>query len=184
MNLFQLIKSDYRKYRKYGGNFFAIVFFTQGFWATFQYRIAHYIYRSIKWKIFRFPLLFLSLIWFKIIEIITGISIPNSVIIGHSFYIGHFGNIIINANVVIGDNCNISQGVTIGVSGLDENRGVPILGDNVYVGANAVIAGKIKIGSNVLIGACSMVKDSFSDNVVVSGVPAIIISQKGTKGYI
>ena len=184
MNLYQLIKSDYSKYKKYGGNFFGIVFFTQGFWAIFQYRIAHYIYIKIKWKIFRFPLLLLILLWQKWIEIIAGISIPYSAKIGNSFYIGHFGGIIINSNTVIGNNCNISQGVTIGVSGLGENRGVPVLGNEVYVGANTVIAGKIIIGNNVLIGACSMVKDSFPDHAVVSGVPATIISHKGSKGYI
>ena len=184
MNLFQLIKSDYKKYRKYGSHFFAIVFFTQGFWATFQYRIAHYIYEKVTWKIFKVPLQFLTLIWQKAIEILTGISISSSVKIGHSFYIGHFGNIIVNAKAIIGDNCNISQGVTIGVSGLDERRGTPILGNDVYIGANAVIVGKISIGNNVLIGACSMVKDSLPDNSVALGVPAIIISQKGSKGYI
>lgn len=184
MNLFKLIISDYRKYRKYGGNFFGIIFFTQGFWATFQYRVAHYIYLKVKWKPFRFPVLFLALIWLKIIEMTTGISIPYSVTIGHSFYIGHFGGIIINSNAIIGDNCNISQGVTIGASGKGKNRGVPILGNNVYIGANAIIAGKISIGNNVLIGACSMVKDTFPDNSVIFGVPAILISLEGSKGYI
>lgn len=184
MNLFQLIRSDFRKHQKYGGKFFVIIFFTQGFWAIFQHRIAHFIYLKITWKLFRIPLLFFILIWQKTIEIVSGISIGYSVKIGHSFYIGHFGGIIINSNAVIGNNCNISQGVTIGVSGYNEKRGIPILGDEVYIGANAVVAGKIVIGNNVLIGACSMVKDSLPDNSVVMGVPAIIVSQRGSKGYI
>lgn len=184
MNLFELIASDYKKHKKYGGNFFTIVFFTQGFWAVYHYRISHFIHQKVKWKIFRFPLLFIMLIVQKGIEILTGISIPGSARIGHSFYIGHFGGIILNANTVIGNNCNISQGVTIGVSGLDENRGTPVLGNDVYVGANSVIAGKIILGNNVLVGACSLVKDSFSDNSVVMGVPAIQISQNGSNGYI
>ena len=184
MTLFQLIKSDYKKHKKYGTYFFVILFFTQGFWATFQYRIAHYVYKNIKWKFFRLPFLLVTLIWQKGIEILTGISIASSVKIGYSFYIGHFGGIIINANAIIGDNCNISQGVTIGVSGYGEKRGVPIIGNNVYIGANAVIAGKIIIGNNVLIGACSLVKDSFEDNAVLVGVPAIAISERGSKDYI
>lgn len=184
MNLFQLISSDYRRHQKYGGNFFAIVFFAQGFWAVFQYRVAYYIYKKVTWKLFRIPLLFLILIWQKWIEILTGISIAYSVEIGHSFYIGHFGGIIINSNTIIGNNCNISQGVTIGVSGYNEKRGTPILGDDVYIGANVVIAGKITIGNNVLIGACSMVKDSLPNDAVAIGVPAIIISKRGSKGYI
>jgi serine O-acetyltransferase len=184
MTLFQLIKSDYIKHRKYGGNFFIIVLFTQGFWATFQYRIAHYIHINIKWKLVKLPMLFLLFLWFKTIEILTGISIPYSVKIGHSFYIGHFGGIIINSNAIIGNNCNISQGVTIGVSGLGINRGTPILGNNIYIGANAVLAGKINIGNNVLVGACTMVNRSFPDDSVLVGVPALVVSQKGSKGYI
>jgi serine O-acetyltransferase len=126
----------------------------------------------------------LASFWQKAIEIVTGISIPPSVKIGHSFYIGHFGSIIINSNAIIGANCNISQGVTIGVSGQGDKRGVPIIGNEVYIGANSVIAGKISIGNNVLIGACSMVNKSLLDNSVAIGVPALVISQKGSKGYI
>lgn len=184
MNVFQLIASDYKKYQKYGGHFFSIVFLTQGFWAVFQYRIANFVHTKVKWKLVRFPLLAFILLWQKNVEIFTGISIPYAAKIGHSFYIGHFGGIIINSKAVIGNNCNISQGVTIGVSGIDENRGTPILGNEVYVGANSVIAGKIILGNNVVVGACSMVKESFSENSIVLGVPAVLISQKGSKGYI
>ena len=74
----------------------------------------------------------------KGIEIITGISIPASAEIGHSFYTGHFGGIILNAKTVVGNNCNISQGVTIGDSGTEERRGVPQTGNNVYIGTNTI----------------------------------------------
>jgi serine O-acetyltransferase len=184
MNLFQIIYSDYRKCKKYGGNFVSIFFFTQGFWAIFHYRIANFIYRNVKLIGLRQFLLFVCLLWQKIIEIVTGISIPASAKIGHSFYIGHFGGIIINANVIIGDNCNIAQGVTIGISGLDEKRGVPKIGNNVYIGVNSVIAGKIYIGDNVLIAACSLIIKDVELSSVMSGVPAVKISSKGSKGYI
>jgi serine O-acetyltransferase len=184
MNVFQLIQTDYKKYKKYGGNFFSIVFFTQGFWALFQYRWAHSIYSALHIPILRQILLLLFLFWQKLIEIITGISLPASVQIGHSCYIGHFGGIILNAKTVIGNNCNISQGVTIGVSGLGEYRGVPMIGNDVYIGANAVITGNISVGNHVLVGACSLVNCTVSDFSVVLGVPAIIISQKGSDGYI
>jgi serine O-acetyltransferase len=184
MTLFKLILSDYKKHKKYGGHFFVIFFFTQGFWAVFQYRIANHIYTTVHVLLFRQLLLFVCLIGQKIIEIGTGISIPASAKIGHSFYIGHFGGIIINPEVIIGTNCNISQGVTIGISGLGDKRGVPVIGDEVYIGANAVVVGKISVGNNVLIGACSMVSKSLSDSDVALGVPAIVVSQNGSKGYI
>ena len=184
MACLQLIISDYKKYKKYGGNFFSIVFFTQGFWAIVQYRIANFVYRTITIPVLRHFSLFVCMVWQKTIEILTGISIPASVSIGHSFYIGHFGGIILNSKSVIGNNCNISQGVTIGVSGIGEKRGVPIIEDNVYIGANAVLAGKINIGTNVLIGACSLVNTDVEANSVMLGVPAVQISDKGSKGYI
>jgi len=178
-----LLLSDYKKYKKYGGNFFTILFFTQGFWAIFQYRIAHAVY-TMKFPVIKQLLQFLCLIWQKIIEITTGISIPASVQIGHSFYIGHFGGIILNAKTILGNNCNISQGVTIGVSGQGDNRGVPKIGDNVYIGANAVLAGNIVVEDNVLIGACSLVNTNVTVNSVMLGVPAIKVSEKSSEGYV
>lgn len=183
MNLVSLITSDYKKYKLYGGHFFSIIFFTQGFWALFQYRVANSCYR-LKVPVLKFLLLVICLIWQKTIEILTGISLPYSATIGHSFYIGHFGGLIVNANSIIGNNCNISQGVTIGVSGRNNKRGVPVIGDNVYIGANAVIAGKIKVGNDCVIAANSLVVNSVENGVTVLGVPAKVVSTKTSKAYI
>lgn len=179
-----MICTDYRKYKKYGGNFFSIVFLTQGFWAILQYRAASAVYRKLRVPVLRQLLLGACLLWQKVVEICTGISIPASAVIGHSFYIGHFGNIILNAKTIMGNNCNISQGVTIGVSGRGEDRGVPVLGNNVYVGANAVLAGSISIGDNVVVGANSLVVTTIDANCSVVGVPAQKISDHGSKDYI
>ena len=183
MNFLILILSDYKKYRKYGGNFITILFFTQGFWASFQYRVAHAVH-MMSIPILKQLLQLLCLIWQKIIEMSSGISIPASAQIGHSFYIGHFGGVILNAKTIIGNNCNISQGVTIGISGQGKNRGVPKIGNNVYIGANAVIAGSIIIEDNVLIAACSLVNTNATSNSVMLGVPAIKVSEKSSEGYI
>jgi serine O-acetyltransferase len=177
------LASDYGKYKKYGGNFFSIIFLTQAFWAIVQYRFANYCY-NLKIPVLKPVLLIFCLIWQKSIEIITGISIPYSVKIGSQFYIGHFGGIIINANAVIGNNCNISQGVTIGVSGRGDNRGVPVIGNNVYLGANAVLVGKIQVGNNCVIAANSLVTKSVDPNTTVMGVPAIKVNSNTSEGYI
>jgi serine O-acetyltransferase len=182
--MFKLLRSDYLKYKSYGGHFISILFFTQAFWAIIQFRIASYFHSNLHIPVIRQIVLFICLIWRKVIEIITGISLPASAKIGSSFYIGHFGGIILNAKVVIGSNCNISQGVTIGVSGTDENRGVPIIGNNVFIGVNSVVAGKIVIEDNVLIGACSLVTSNVLEGSVMLGVPAKSISQNTSNGYI
>jgi serine O-acetyltransferase len=74
--------------------------------------------------------------------------------------------------------------VTIGVSGLGAKRGVPVIGHQVYIAANSIVAGKIHIGDRALIGACSLVTSDVAANTTVLGVPAQVISQNGSKDYI
>ncbi len=113
-----------------------------------------------------------------------GMEIFPSTEIGSGFYIGHFGGIIINPLAKIGKNCNISQGVTIGRKNRGKNAGVPTIGDQVYIGPGAKIMGGITIGNNVAIGANAVVADSFPDNSVIAGIPAKLVSKKGVEGYI
>ena len=113
-----------------------------------------------------------------------GISIPASTEIDSGFYIGHFGGIVVNGKSVIGKNCNISQGVTLGQANRGKNKGYPTLGDNVYIGPGAKIVGAIKIGNNVAIGANCVVTKDIPDNSVVVGIPGKVISQDGATGYI
>jgi serine O-acetyltransferase len=113
-----------------------------------------------------------------------GIQIPSRTRIGKGFYVGHFGGIVISGGATIGNNCNISQNVTIGLSPRGKKKGYPTIGDNCYIGPGAKIIGNIKIGDNVAIGANAVVTKSIPDNAVVVGVPAKIISYNGSSGYI
>ena len=178
--------SDIEKYKKYSGNKSAIVLIltTQGLWALFVYRMANGIYRSKLPGVLKKLLLVGAVIHQKIIEITTGISLPYAATIGKRFYIAHHGHIILHPKTVIGENCNIAQGVTIGVSGRGEKRGIPIIGNNVFMAANAVIAGKIKVGDNSVIGANSLVVNDVEANTTVLGVPAVKISDNNSEAYI
>ena len=82
--------------------------------------------------------------------------------------------IIINPEVVIGDNVKINQHVTIGGSG---EKGCPVIGDNVYIGSGAKVLGGIRIGNNVKIGANAVVISDVPDNSTAVGVPARIIAR-------
>lgn len=113
-----------------------------------------------------------------------GISIPPVTQIGSGFYIGHFSGIIVSGYSVIGKNCNISQGVTLGQANRGRNAGYPTLGDNVYIGPGAKIVGAVKIGNNVAIGANCVVTRDIPDNSVVVGIPGKVISQDGSEGYV
>lgn len=180
----RFIKDIYR-YKQYSNRSICILLLTQqGLWALCVYRFFNAIYRSKLPKFLKLPLLGLGIIKQKWIEIITGITLPYSASIGDGLYIGHHSGIIINANAIIGNHCNIAQGVTIGVSGRGNRRGVPVVGDRVYIGVNAVLVGDIKIGSRSVIGANSLVTADVPEGITVVGVPAKEISQNDSKDYI
>ncbi|UNP74889.1 serine O-acetyltransferase [Bacillus nitratireducens] len=113
-----------------------------------------------------------------------GIEISPKTKIGKGFYIGHFGGIVINSQTEIGANCNISQGVTIGMSNRGDKKGVAVVGNNVYIGPGAKIVGAVYIGDNAAIGANCVVTKDVPANAVVVGVPGKVISMNGSNGYI
>jgi len=113
-----------------------------------------------------------------------GIEIFPQTQIDKGFYIGHFGTIVVNPLAKIGKNCNISHGVTIGASQRGEKSGAPTIGDNVFIGPGAKIFGDIKIGDNVAIGANAVVIKDVPSGSLVGGIPAKIISDEGSSGYI
>ena len=104
--------------------------------------------------------------------------------IGPGLYIGHWGCTRIGRQVKLGANCNISPMVFIGFGAASGKTGVPTLGDRVYVAAGAKIIGPIHVGSDVAIGANAVVCKDVPDHVTVGGVPARIISRKGSAPYL
>jgi serine O-acetyltransferase len=113
-----------------------------------------------------------------------GISIPYTTSIGPGFYIGHYGGIVVNEAVRIGRNCNISQGVTLGQLNRGARKGVPVIGDAVYIGPGAVVIGAIDVGSGCAIGANAVVTRDLCRNAVAVGIPARVISTEGSAGYV
>ncbi|WRH66498.1 MAG: serine O-acetyltransferase [Planktothrix sp. GU0601_MAG3] len=167
-----------------GGSWIYLVLTKQGLWALAEYRFSHWVRTKVQIPIIKQILKTLGFIWHKIIEMIAGIDIPSKTQIGQGFYIGHFGGIIINQDVKIGENCNISQGVTIGVGGRGEKSGCPVIGDRVFIGPGAKIFGKIKIGNDVAIGANAVVTKDLPDNAVAVGIPARVVNYQGSKDFI
>ncbi len=114
-----------------------------------------------------------------------GYEIPVSVQIGKGFYIGHMGGIAVNSGAVFGNNVNISKGVTVGGSYRGQKKGVPVIGNLVWIGSNAVLVGNIRIGDNVLIAPNAYVNFDVPNNSIVIGNPATIIKNaQATSGYI
>ncbi len=118
-------------------------------------------------------------------QIKYGFQIYPETQIGEGLYLGHWGALVINPKVKIGKNCNIAQGVTLGQQNRGKNAGVPTIGDEVWIGANAVIVGGIKIGNNVLVAPNSYINFDVPNHSVVLGNPASIIpNDHATEGYI
>ncbi len=118
-------------------------------------------------------------------QIKYGFQIYPETQIGEGFYLGHWGAVVINPKTIIGKNCNIAQGVTIGQQNRGKKQGVPTIGDEVWIGANAVIVGGITIGNNVLIAPNAYVNtDVFSGSVVMGNPAQIIPNDQATEGYI
>ena len=113
-----------------------------------------------------------------------GFNISPNAKIGKGLYIGHFGRIIVHPDAEIGMNANLSPGVTIGETTRGKKKGVPKIGNNVWIGTNAVVVGNIQIGDNALIAPCAYVNFNVPNNAVVLGNPGKIISYEGTEGYV
>jgi serine O-acetyltransferase len=162
--MFDNIRADLRAYDQ---NWCA-----QGFWVMVVYRFGRWRY-GIRPTLAR---KFFSLVYhvlYKIMQIVTGIELPCEVVVGRNFVIDHFGGIIISGYARFGDNCRLRDGVVVGLRRVEE-KFAPIIGNNVDIGSGAKLLGPIKIGDNVLIGANAVVLSDVPDNSIAVGVPAVV----------
>lgn len=110
------------------------------------------------------------------IRLIFSCDIPYKANIGKKTSFPHDGlGIVIHPNTVIGENCRILHGVTIG--GRSGHTKVPVIGNNVILGVGSTIIGPIHVGNNSIIGAGSVVTKDVPDNSIVAGVPATVINK-------
>lgn len=113
------------------------------------------------------------------------VEMPINVKIGEGLYFGHAYRIVINPEAVIGNNCNIHGGVLIGQENRGERKGAPKIGNEVWIGMNAVVVGNISIGDDVLIAPNSYINCDVPSHSIVFGNPCIIKESKNaTGGYI
>lgn len=104
---------------------------------------------------------------------------------GPALYIGHPYCIVINPEAVIGSHVNIAKGVTIGQENRGKRKGVPTIGNNVWIGVNATIVGKITIGDDVLIAPNTLVNCDVPSHSIVYGNPCIVKQHdNATEGYL
>jgi serine O-acetyltransferase len=117
-----------------------------------------------------------------LVQFLWGIELPREAKIGAGLRIGHFGGVTVSPFAVIGRNCGIAPSVTIGMAGEGERSGAPVIGDDVYIAAGARIFGRIRVGSNVKIGANAVIYRDVPDNAVCALDPGFrIVSMKGNR---
>ena len=126
-------------------------------------------------KLVRGPFSVLYRTLYRGVRNIYGIELPYSARVGRRVVIEHQHGIIIHGDAVIGDDCILRHGVTIGNRTMDRPRDAPRLGNGVNVGAGAKILGAVVIGDGAQIGANAVVNCDVPANATAVGIPARIV---------
>ena len=130
---------------------------------------------SLEPKLLRAPLSIIYRVMYRHVRNVYGIELPYTVNLGRRVIIEHQSCIVIHGNCAIGDDCIIRQGVTIGNRYLDKPLEAPQLGARVNVGAGSKILGKLVIGDDVSIGANAVVLSDIPTGKTAIGIPAKIL---------
>ncbi len=181
-----LIKSDINRLRRYGSKeaTLRLLLTNQGLWACVCYRVGHELQKRKMPPGIKHVVMAGYHLWWKWVEMAAGISISPDCQIGPGLYIGHFGQIILHPDVVMGRDCNLSQGVTLGLADIKDKWGVPTLGDRVYIAPGAKIVGPIHLASGTVVGANAVVIADTETDATVVGIPAKMVNRSGSGKFI
>ena len=150
-----------------------IMFLYPGFRALKSHRTAHALHRL---KVPFVPDLLSQ--WTRRV---TGIEIHPAAVIGRGLFIDHGMGVVIGETTVIGDQVTLFQGVTLGGNGKECGKRHPTLGNRIVIGAGAKVLGNITIGDDVFIGANAVVVRDVPSDCTVVGVPGRIANLEGQK---
>ena len=135
--------------------------------AVMMHRIAHWLWsRNLKW---------LARVLSNVARLFTGIEIHPGAVIGRRFFIDHGMGVVIGETAIIGDDCTLYHGVTLGGTSWKKGKRHPTLGRDVVVGAGAKVLGPIEIGDGARIGSNAVVLKSLPPGATAVGVPGRII---------
>lgn len=154
-------------------NYLEVLLTYSGLHTVISHRIAHFL-----WKV-RIPIL--PRLISQIARGLTGVEVHPGATIGKGFFIDHGMGVVIGETTIIGDNVTLFQGVTLGGTGKERGKRHPTIGNNVVVGTGAKVLGNITVGDNSYIGANAVVIKDVPHNSTVVGVPGRITKQDGKK---
>lgn len=136
------------------------------------------ISHRIAYKLYKLKMYFAARLLSQLTRFFTGIEIHPGAIIGKGLFIDHGMGVVIGETAEVGDYVTMYHGVTLGGTGKNKGKRHPTLGNNVMVGSGAKILGPVHIGDNVKIGANAVVLTDVPKNSTAVGVPARIINRK------
>lgn len=138
-----------------------------GFHAMLFHRVAHALWHlGLRW---------LARWSSSIARLLTGIEIHPGANIGRRFFIDHGMGVVIGETSIIGDDCTLYHGVTLGGTSWDKGKRHPTLGDGVVIGAGAKVLGPISIGANAMVGSNAVVVKDVPAGATVVGIPGRIL---------
>ncbi|MBQ2253028.1 MAG: serine O-acetyltransferase [Clostridia bacterium] len=146
-----------------------------GFHALAMYRVAHALHKKKAY----FPARAIS----QAARFLTGIEIHPAAEIGRGLFIDHGSAVVIGETAVIGDDCTIYQGVTLGGTGKHVGKRHPTLGNRVMVGAGAKVLGPFKVGDGAKIAAGAVVLSEIPDDSTAVGVPAHVVDKNNMRAH-
>jgi serine O-acetyltransferase len=143
-------------------NIITVLLLYPGIHAVIFHKITHYLYLK--------KLYFLSRLLSQIMRFLTGIEIHPGAVIGKRLFIDHGMGIVIGETAEVGDDCLIYHGCTLGGTGKDIGKRHPTIGNNCMIGSGSKLLGPIIIGNNVKVGANAVVLEDVEDNITVVGI--------------
>lgn len=154
-------------------SFWEVFFLYSGVKAIRYYRVAHWFFKKKHY----FAARFLS----QRARKLTGIEIHPGAQIGKGVFIDHGMGVVIGETAVVGDNCTIYQGVTLGGTGKDKGKRHPTIGNNVVIGCGAKVLGPFSVGDNSKIAANAVVLSEIPENCTVVGVPGRVVKKDNVR---
>ncbi len=174
MNIFRTIAEDVRaaKDRDPASQSAFVIWLTySGLHARWSHEVEHWLWNHHLKGLARFSQ--------SVTRHLTGTEIHPGAVIGRRFFIDHAMGVVIGETTIIGDDCTLYQGVTLGGTGKETGKRHPTLGNNVMVGVGAAVLGNVTIGDNSKVGGGAVVVQDVPPNCTVVGVPGHIVVQNG-----
>ena len=170
--MFKHLRQDWQTYER--------DIWRQGLWVMAVYRFGRWRYQ-VRPAVLRRPLSLAYKLLKITSQILTGIDLPCETQVGQRLRIEHFGGVIISGDTVIGNDVVIRHGVTLGLRRTGE-RGAPVIGDRVDIGAGAKVLGPVHIGEGAIIGANAVVLCDVPAGALAVGIPARIKRPRAQTG--